>query len=351
MLKLSGNIKKKLPLILLGIIPFTVLLNWIIFGSAYFASPKLGLAGSAISFIVCFSLFLLCRHIIQLLRFRFPSDDQFIKRVLIQVLVFLLMSGLVLVALFALYRRLEMIESMYETQLTWAFIATGLLTIFMSFLNEAMNVLERWQTGLEETEQLKRTYKQGQLVGLKSQINPHVLFNSLNTLSGLIQEDTDRAESFLDEMSKVYRYMLRNEEEPFVTLETELQFIRSYLALLKARYNDAIAWETEIWEDDTSKKIPPLSLQIIIENALFQNRISKESPLTIRIESVRGGALVVSNNIQPKLITDPSDFEAGLDILVKKYQLMNQEPVEIKEEDGYRRIRLPFVSQTEEVVL
>lgn len=336
---------------LLGIIPFTVLLNWIIFGSAYFSSARLGLAGSGITFLVILIVFLVCRNIIRLLRLRFPSDDQFIKRVFIQVLVFLLLSGVVLVGVFSLYRSIGLIDSLYETKLTWAFIATGIIVIFLSFLNEALNVLDRWNTGLKETEQLKRTYKQGQLVGLKSQINPHVLFNSLNSLSGLIQEDTERAEKFLDEMSKVYRYMLRNEEESLVALSTELQFIRSYFALLKARYNEAIECKVEVWDDDLERKLPPLSLQIIIENALFQNRVSKDSPLVIRVQSVNGGALVISNNIQPKLITDPSDFEAGLDILVKKYQLMNQPPVEIKEEGGFRKIRLPFITQTEEVLL
>jgi LytS/YehU family sensor histidine kinase len=186
-------------------------------------------------------------------------------------------------------------------------------------------------------------------MGLKSQINPHVLFNSLNSLSGLIQEDTDQAEKFLDEMSKVYRYMLRNEEEPLVPLQTELQFIQSYFSLLKARYNEAIAYEIDLWQEDLEKQVPPLSLQVIVENAIFQNRISRDSPLIIRIESVRGGALVVSNNIQRKLMTEPFDYEAGVDNLVKKYQLMNQPPIEIKEEEGLRKIRLPFITQTEEV--
>ena len=345
----AGHIKKNLPLVWLGVVPFTILLNWIIFGSQYFTFWQTGLAGTLVSLLVMTAVFMVCLRIIGLLRNRFPSDEDFIKRVLIQVMVFLLLSALVLVALFSIYRLMGLIDSMYENKFTWAFIATGLICIFLSFLNEALNVLERWKTGLKETEQLKRNYKQGQLMGLKSQINPHVLFNSLNSLSGLIQEDTDQAEKFLDEMSKVYRYMLRNEEEPLVPLQTELQFIQSYFSLLKARYNEAIAYEIDLWQEDLEKQIPPLSLQVIVENAIFQNRISRDSPLIIRIASVRGGALVVSNNIQRKLMTEPFDYEAGVDNLVKKYQLMNQPPIEIKEEEGLRKIRLPFITQTEEV--
>ena len=80
-------------------------------------------------------------------------------------------------------------------------------------MNEGIYRFESWKTNLEETEKLKLTYKQSQLIGLKSQVNPHFLFNSLNSLSGLIQEDKERAEKFLDEMSKVYRYLLRNNED------------------------------------------------------------------------------------------------------------------------------------------
>ena len=90
-------------------------------------------------------------------------------------------------------------------------------------------------------------------------------------------------------------------------------------------------------------KLPPLSLQIVLENALFQNKISKEAPLVFKIQSMNGGLIVV-NNIQPKLMTDAGDIDSGLDILVKKYQLMNQPSVEIIEEGNQRMVVLPFVN-------
>ena len=343
MIKLSRNILKSVPLYLLGILFYMVILNWITFGADYFTDPGKGLLTSGMSFFVILLVFQLCRYIIVVLRNRFPSDEEFNKRVLIQVTVFILLTAVSLVGLFSLYKRMGWVGSNHENNLTWAFIATGMMCIFLSFLNEAINVLERWQTGLQETEQLKRAYTQGQLVGLKSQINPHVLFNSLNSLSELIHEDTEKAESFLDEMSKVYRYMLRNEEESLVTLETELQFINSYFSLLKARYNEGIELKIEVSQESKQGKLPPLSLQIVLENALFQNKISKEAPLVFKIQSMNGGLIVV-NNIQPKLMTDAGDIDSGLDILVKKYQLMNQPSVEIIEEGNQRMVVLPFVN-------
>lgn len=164
-------------------------------------------------------------------------------------------------------------------------------------------------------------------------------------------EDTDKAERFLDQMSKVYRYMLRNEEEQLVTLSTELQFLHSYFSLLKARYNEAIELVTDISPDDREKKLPPLSLQVIIENALFQNMASRNSPLVIRINSGGGDELIITNNIQQKLGGDIMDHEGGLDNLVKKYQLMNRPSVTITETMGQRRIVLPLIAkEVEETV-
>jgi LytS/YehU family sensor histidine kinase len=167
-------------------------------------------------------------------------------------------------------------------------------------------------------------------------------------LSGLIQEDTDKAEKFLDEMSKVYRYMLRNDEEQLVTLSTEIPFILSYFSLLKARYGAAVDLTIEVSELDKEKLLPPLSLQVIIENALFQNKTSKSSPLRISIESGEENSLIIKNNVQRKMITETVDQEAGLDNLVKKYQLLNQQPVQIHETGEERKIILPLIIKPEE---
>ncbi|MBN8865656.1 MAG: histidine kinase [Sphingobacteriales bacterium] len=351
MIKLPRYTSNDLPIMLGTIVPFTVLLNWVIFGSAYFTDWRTLLPASLISGIVLIFSFIGYGHIALAFRNRFKDDTQFLKRVVLQILLFLLMTALILVGLFSLYSLLGMADGSYENNFIWAFVLTGILNVFLSFLNEAIWRFEQWKEDLKETEQLKITYKQGQLMGLKSQINPHVLFNSLNSLSGLIQEDTEQAEKFLDEMSKVYRYMLRNEEEQLVTLATELQFIRSYYALLKARYNEALDLQMQVNEEDMNRMLPPLSLQVIIENALFQHVASRDCPLRIRIQSVKGEAVVVSNNVQRKIASELIDYEAGLDNLVKKYQLMNQLPVEIREGEEERKIRLPLITQTEEAAL
>lgn len=344
-------IKRKIPVLLTAAILYCVLLDWIMLGERFWKPGLTGLMSVLCTLPMVLLIYVAFSKVADLLRQRFPGDQHFFRRAFVQIFLYLLVTALILLGLFSLYRLLGWIDSTYETRLMQSFLFAGIVNIFLSFFNEALFHFERWKSDLRETEQLKLTYKQGQLMGLKSQINPHVLFNSLNSLSGLIQENTSEAERFLDEMSKVYRYMLRNEEESLVTLQTEIQFIQSYFALLKARYNEGIELDTELDAADLQQMLPPLSLQVILENAIFQNRIAKESPLKLRISSARGRALVVSNNIQRKVMTEPIDYEAGLDNLVKKYQLLSQPPVEIREEEGERRVRLPLMPNAEEVTL
>jgi len=135
-----------------------------------------------------------------------------------------------------------------EKAFVWNFIVLSVLSIFRTFLLEGVNSYNEWKRNNTETEKLNVSYNQSRLNALKSQVNPHFLFNCLNTLSSLIQEDEEKAEMFLNEMSKVYRYMLRNDEETLVPLEVELGFIKSYHHLLKARYGDGLQLiKSQVW--------------------------------------------------------------------------------------------------------
>ena len=163
-------------------------------------------------------------------------------------------------------------------------------------------------------------------------------------MSCLIQEDEERAEKFVDEMSKVYRYMLRNDDDPLVTLKTELIFVDSYMYLLKVRFGDGLWLKINVTDEDKMKLLAPLTLQVIIENTFAQNTLSKTDPLTISISSLRDGILEIENNIRPKVITDTLDFDSDLDNLINKYELLDQ-PISIRETANKNRvIRLPLIN-------
>jgi len=232
-----------------------------------------------------------------------------------------------------------------ENDFTKSYITLVTVNIFLTFLNEGIYRFEKFKTITTETEQLKKEYMHSQLLGLKSQMNPHFLFNSLNSLSSLIHENADRAEEFLDHMSKVYRYLLRNNEEKLVSIETELNFIQSYYFLLKARHEDALDLRVKVSAEVRQLWIPPLTLQMIFENAMNQNAISRSKPLQLMIRDRHRG-LEIINTVQPKINNINSNVEIEENIN-NKYRLLCGCEIEIDESDNQRSILLPVIANKE----
>jgi sensor histidine kinase YesM len=201
--------------------------------------------------------------------------------------------------------------------------------------------MRAWQQAYQQNEQLKKTKLQHQLDTLKSQINPHFLFNSLNSLSMLIHDNPRQAEEFVDEISSVYRYLLRANDQELTTLGRELQFIKSYFQLLKTRYGAGIEMHLAVSDVQLDRKIPPLTLQLLVENAVKHNVILPDSPLVIRILT-RGTLLVVQNNLQRRNTGVPSN-RVGLVNIATKYQLLGKREISIREEAGQFVVMLPLL--------
>lgn len=182
---------------------------------------------------------------------------------------------------------------------------------------------------------------QSQFEVLKSQINPHFMFNSLNVLSGLMSKDIGKAQQFIDEFSHIYRYVLETLEQPVVTLEKELDFMRSYLFLQQIRHGNDLSWSVKIPSALLKWVLPPLSLQVVLENAIKHNIVNESKPLKIDIFSEET-TLIVRNNIQPK-ISAVASTGLGLKNLVKRYGLISKfEPVFFVE-TGYYVAKLPLI--------
>jgi two-component system, LytTR family, sensor kinase len=334
----------------LVVIPFTIIINIIILGSQYFTNMKIFILASVITFVATCIDFMLCGFIAVVLKKRFPEESRLFLRLALMIFTYLLISGLFLYSLFHGYELIALFNYRFnENAFVWSYYALGIFNIFITFLMEGIARYKDWKHNWKETERLNEVYKQTQLNGLKSQVNPHFLFNSLNSLSGLIQEDEEKAEKFLDEMSKVYRYMLRNDEEQLVSLATELAFVRSYVYVLNTRYGTGLKISIDIKENSLEKLLAPLTLQVVIENTFSLNIVSKSAPLTIHI-SGEEDRLLIKNNIQPKTVTDALDFESGLDNLIKKYELLNM-PVTVNDKVTERVISIPFIKQKKEVAV
>ena len=177
---------------------------------------------------------------------------------------------------------------------------------------------------------------------LKSQLNPHFLFNCFNTLSSLIQEDKTEAENFLDELSKVYRYLLKTNEDSISTVEKEMHFIESYYRLLKTRYGDGLHINFNIDKKFYSYLVPSLSLQLLVENAVKHNIVSKQHPLIMDIFTTAGNKLVVNNNLQKKQLNIKSTH-IGLNNISAKYKLIKQNGFQIIEGKNNFMVILPMI--------
>jgi len=207
---------------------------------------------------------------------------------------------------------------------------------------EATYYFRKWRYMALQAEMLKKENLQSQLESLKQQVNPHFLFNSLNTLSYLMRKDVDRAEVFVDELSKVYRYLLQSNEDTLIDLDRELQFIQSYFHLLTTRYGEALQMKVRVAEEYKAYYLPSLTLQLLVENAVKHNIIDKTMPLVIEVYTNGNAQLIVKNNIQRKMLKLPSN-KVGLTNIAAKYKLLNQPDIEITETEQTFTVEVPLI--------
>jgi len=208
----------------------------------------------------------------------------------------------------------------------------------------------QWQRTWRESEELKHENLQSQFDALKNQVNPHFLFNNLNTLSGLISESPIVAIDFVQNLANVYRYVLQSMDKRLVELETELNFLDAYVYLLKMRFQDGLVINTEIPQKAMHYFIAPLTLQILIENAVKHNIISPGRPLQVFITYNEDNSLVIKNNIQRKPQYDtPASTHVGLQNIHKRYSLLSagsfgdQRQVLIEETASEFLVRIPLM--------
>ncbi len=196
------------------------------------------------------------------------------------------------------------------------------------------------------TEKLQQQVSAVQMMALQTQLNPHFLFNSLNSLSSLIADEPEKAERFVDEMSSVYRYLLRTNDNDLTTLQAELTFVDSYYHLLKTRYGAGIDLTKNIDEPFLNYKIPPLTLQLLLENAVKHNIVSADQPLSIRLDTSADGWLTVSNTLQRKPLNGVNSTRKGLLNIISRYKLLSQNIPIVTETAHSFTVGLPLIGPT-----
>lgn len=205
-------------------------------------------------------------------------------------------------------------------------------------------LIRRQQQVVIENQQLRAENILNQYEALKNQLNPHMLFNSLNTLRSLVRENQERAQEYIQQLSNVLRYTLRSNEAQSVTLEEEMEFMSAYLFLLKMRFEDNLHFEINISHLLDMHHLPPMSLQMLVENAVKHNEISTRRPFTVNIYT-EDKEIVVRNVIQPKL-TATLGTGIGLVNLAKRYRLLFHREIVITE-NKYFTVRIPLINDSE----
>lgn len=224
-----------------------------------------------------------------------------------------------------------------------AFIIGLMTSIIILTIDISSQFFFNWKKSLIEIEKHKTETSQVQLQNLKNQINPHFLFNNLSVLSSLVYSDQDKAVDFINQLSKVYRYILENRESELATIESEMTFINSYIFLLQIRFDKNIQFYIEIEEGKKQLMIPPMSLQLLIENAIKHNEISTILPLTITIKT-ENDFLVISNNLQLRNNHEPSS-KTGIQNIIDRYTYFTKREIAIIQDENSFNVKIPILKE------
>jgi sensor histidine kinase YesM len=320
-LKTNFGTKKEILLFAVTFIPAVIILNLVMYGIRYFTDWKLFLVSSATGLAISI-LFQNGLVIVNMFfRKKYPGYKETAKRFLFCLSATLITTSLLLLACIWAYQLIPVLAYPVTQKLVITFLlAGGIFNIVSSSIHEAFYTFDKFRETLVENESLKKEKLQQQFDNLKTKVNPHFLFNSLSTLSMLVSEDTDKADTFLNEMSKVYRYMLKSNQHEMVELQRELSFINSYFYLIKVRYGNTITLQIKADEKYNTYLLTPLTLFVLLENALQHNAALKELPLIIQIETNSNNSITVKNNLQRKKLTVQTTGK-GLETLRAKYRV------------------------------
>ncbi len=222
----------------------------------------------------------------------------------------------------------------------------GLLILPIFSIYFGIHFLKAWRKSELETEQLQKEGLKSQLEALKNHLDPHFLFNNLNILSSLIDTDTSLSKAYLEKFAEVYRIILQNEVSELITLGQELDFIQSYLYLIKIRFQEDILVDMDVENSLKQHYIPPLCIQMLIENCIKHNAITETSPLNIKIYTEDDRFIVVENNLKPKRINQ-SKKSSGLQNIRNRYDYFTTEQITVDKSDKVFKVKLPLIELEE----
>ena len=240
----------------------------------------------------------------------------------------------------------EPVENFFNERMIWVHLFYVILSLGVSVFMHARSFMINWKnaTNKEVTHQkILAGRANAQFESLKNQIDPHFLFNSLNVLNSLIEENPENAQKFTTSLSKIYRYVLEQKDKELVSVEEELAFAKTYMNLLKMRFENSLFYEVSDFNTNPEAKVVPLSLQLLLENTVKHNVVSEKKPLHIRIYE-EDNYLVIQNDYQKKEVLQ-NRKGVGLENIINRYGIITKRKVIIEQNTKTFTVKIPILTK------
>ncbi|MGI9653442.1 2TM domain-containing protein [Chryseobacterium sp. RLHN22] len=303
----------------------------------------------AISSMYSFFIGLGNHFVNELLNKKFPWSEATTKRAVLSIISLLVVNFLLVYVCnyinFVVFQKSATPEEFFSGKYNFTnWFMLNITLLISAFLHAKGFMDELKKTSKKEVVEQKLIAKSAnaQFESLKNQLDPHFLFNSLNVLSSLIDENPVQAQKFTASMSKIYRYVLEQKDKELVTVEDEIEFAKIYCDLLKTRFEDSVNFEFHVDKEYLKKFVVPLSLQLLLENCIKHNLATSSKPLLIRIFT-EGDTLCIENNLQ---IREQIKESAGIGLanIVQRYSLLTKKNVFIEKSEDYFKVKLPILN-------
>jgi len=271
------------------------------------------------------------------------KEDLIIRNLLVYWMAAGVASGLFTVAVVFAFDRLfhhAPIDLYNPLKLTLTYAL--LINLLFHLLHAVAYYMERYKNKQLEAEELLRMHTQAELQSIKSQVNPHFLFNNLNVLSALVMKQSQDANHFIEAFSNVYQYILRNQEKELIDLQQELDFLEPYIYLLQHRFPNSIQLNIQIAAEAKQLQVVPVALQMLVENAIKHNIVSPQQPLQIHITSSDKKQLTVANNLQPKR-NKAASGNVGLANIDQRYAITTGKHIEVQNDGQQFSVSIPLI--------
>jgi sensor histidine kinase YesM len=234
-------------------------------------------------------------------------------------------------------------QNYVENEQPTYYVTSIIITFFVTLSLYAFHFYKSYQENKVKEQKIIAGTASAKYESLKNQIDPHFLFNSLNVLSSLIEENPDNAQRFTTSLSKVYRYVLEQKDKDLVSVEEELSFAKTYMNLLKMRFENSLTYEIPIQELNSEFKVVPLSLQLLLENTVKHNVVSEQKPLHIKIY-IENNYLIIENNLQKKEVLQDRKG-VGLQNIVDRYALISNKKMIVEQTENMFKVKLPILTK------